>query len=188
ERGRWVKMSRVARWAGIAVLLAPSLLAAPVGLPASAAERNLYSLGYQVATAEPPPPRAPVELEPDPRDAPAHLVWLADEIAAYRQFQDIVAPHLDHTAHVDFGLAASLGHCSAPSNLALRSGVDVRRAGPDMDLRRTPSIWAYARKAGYRTVLIDGQTSGVPQNLLLPPERALIDTVIPAAGSLDTDR
>jgi hypothetical protein len=56
-----------------------------------------------------------------------------------------------------------------------------------MDLRRTPSIWGYARKAGYRTVLIDGQTRGAPQNLLLPPERALIDEVVPAAGSLDTD-
>lgn len=188
ERGGWVNRSRVARWAGLAVLLAPSLLAAPSGLPASAAERNLYSLGYEVATAEPPPLRSPVELEPDTRGAPAHIVWLIDESVAYRQFQDIVAPHLGSIAHVDFGLAASLGHCSAPSNLALRSGVDVRRAGPEMDLRRTPSIWAYARKAGYRTVLIDGQTSGVPQNLLLPPERALIDAVIPAAGSLDTDR
>jgi hypothetical protein len=37
-------------------------------------------------------------------------------------------------------------------------------------------------------VLIDGQTSGAPQNLLLPPERALIDEVVAAAGSLDTDR
>src|SRR5690606_29953941 len=129
-------------------------------------ERNLFSLGYQVATAEPPPPRSPVELEPDTRGAPAHIVWLVDESVAYRQFQDIVAPRLDAIAHIDFALAASLGHCSAPSNLALRSGVDVRRAGPDMDLRGTPSVWAYARKAGYRAVLIDGQTTGVPQNLL----------------------
>src|SRR5690606_2185431 len=50
-----------------------------------------------------------------------------------------------------------------------------------------PSIWAYARKAGYRTLLIDGQTSGPPQNLVLPPERALIDELRPAAGALDTD-
>ncbi|HEY6816719.1 MAG TPA: sulfatase-like hydrolase/transferase, partial [Croceibacterium sp.] len=69
----------------------------------------------------------------------------------------------------------------------LRSGVDVRHAGPALDLRRTPSIWGYARKAGYRTTLIDGQTSGAPQNLLLPPERALIDEVVAAAGAMDTD-
>src|SRR5690606_1766927 len=101
ERGGWVNRSRVARWAGLAVLLAPSLLAAPSGLPASAAERNLYSLGYEVATAEPPPLRSPVELEPDTRGAPAHIVWLIDESVAYRQFQDIVAPHLGSIAHVD---------------------------------------------------------------------------------------
>jgi hypothetical protein len=112
---------------------------------------------------------------------------LVDESIAYRQFHSIIAPLLAGIEHVDFGMAASLGHCSAPSNLALRSGVDVHKAGPAMDLRRTPSIWGYASKAGYRTVLIDGQTSGAPQNLLLPPERALIDEVIPAAGSLDAD-
>src|SRR5690606_14149895 len=78
--------------------------------------------------------------------------------------------------------------CSAPANLALRSGVDVRNAGPDMDLRATPSIWAYARKAGYRTALIDGQTTGAPQNLLLPPERALIDEVETVGDGIDTDR
>lgn len=168
--------------AGVALLLAPSLL-----LPASAAERNLYSLGLEVALAEAPPPRAAVGLVPDTRGSPRHIVWLVDESIAYRQFQGIIAPRLVAVEHVDFGMAASLGHCSAPSNLALRSGVDVRRAGPAMDLRRTPSIWGYARKAGYRTVLIDGQTRGVPQNLLLPPERALIDEIVPAAGSIDTD-
>jgi hypothetical protein len=167
-------------------LLAPSLAGA-LGFPASAAERNFYSLGLEVALADPPPPRPPVELVPDTANAPHHVVWLVDESIAYRQYQQILAPRLAGIEHIDFGMAASLGHCSAPSNLALRSGVDVRNASPAMDLRRTPSIWGYARKAGYRTVLIDGQTSGAPQNLLLPPERALIDEVVPAAGSLDTD-
>src|SRR5690606_16960102 len=149
---------------------------------------NLYSLGLEVALAEPAPPRAPVDLEPRTEGTPDHIVWLVDESVAFRQFREIVAPRIEQIEHIDFGMAASLGHCSAPSNLALRSGVSVRDAGPTMGLRRTPSIWAYARKAGYRTVLIDGQTSGAPQNLLLPPERALIDAVIAAAGSLETDR
>jgi hypothetical protein len=168
--------------AGVAILLAPSLM-----LSATAAERNLYSLGLEVALAEAPPRRAPVDLVAEGLGSPRHIVWLVDESIAWRQFQDILAPRLAGIEHIDFGMAASLGHCSAPSNLALRSGVDVRNAGPAMDLRRTPSIWGYARKAGYRTVLVDGQTSGAPQNLLLPPERALIDEVVPAAGSLDTD-
>ena len=37
-------------------------------------------------------------------------------------------------------------------------------------------------------MLIDGQTRGAPQNLLMPPERALIDEMVPAAGTFDTDR
>ena len=52
---------------------------------------------------------------------------------------------------------------------------------------RTPSIWGYARKAGYRTMMIDGQTHGAPQNFLLPPERALIDQVVSAANGMNTD-
>jgi hypothetical protein len=187
QRGGWGIQGWKAGSGGLALLLAPSLLAGPIGFPASTAERNLYSLGLEVALAEPPPPRPPVTLEPDIESSPQAIVWLIDESIAWRQFRDILAPRLAGIAHVDFGLAAALGHCSAPANLALRSGVDVRNAGPGLDLRRTPSIWGYARQAGYRTVLIDGQTSGAPQNLLLPPERALIDEVVAAAGDMDTD-
>src|SRR5690606_25138204 len=75
ERGRWLKSGSIAGAAGVALVLAPSLLAVPFGLSASAAERNLYSLGYEVAMTEPPPPRDPVDLEPDTRDAPRHIVW-----------------------------------------------------------------------------------------------------------------
>ncbi len=185
-RGGWSVRGWKPATGGLALLLAPSVLGV-VGFPASAAERNVYSLGAEVALAEPPPPRAAVELVPAVQGTPHAIVWLVDESVAYRQFEDILAPRLTAIPHVDFGMAASLAHCSAPANLALRSGVDVRRASPMLDLRRTPSIWAYARKAGYRTVLIDGQTHGQPQNLLLPPERALIDEVVSAAGGMDTD-
>lgn len=172
---------------GFAVLIAPNFVAPLAGLQPTAAERNLYSLVGEVVLAAPPPPREPVDLEPGPDDSLRHIVWLVDESIAYRPFERLIAPGLRGIDHLDFGMAAALGHCSTPSNLALRSGVDVRRAGPQMDLRTTPSIWAYARKAGYRTLLIDGQTHGAPQNMLLPPERALIDELRPMAGSLDTD-
>lgn len=186
-RGGWRFEGPTAGSAGLALLLAPTAIGTLVGVPASAAERNLYSLGLEVALAEPPPPRPPVTLEPDIDGSPQAIVWLVDESVAYRQFREILAPRLAAIPHEDLGLAAALGHCSAPANLALRSGVAVREAGPGLDLRRTPSIWGYARKAGYRTVLVDGQTSGAPQNLLLPPERALIDEVVAAAGDMDTD-
>jgi len=178
--------ARKAGIAGLAVLLVPSLLA-PVGLPASAAERNLYSLGVELADADPPPPRAPVDIAPRTAGTPRHILWLVDESVAYAEFERIIAPRLAAYRPIDFGETASMANCSAPSNLALRSGVDVRDAGPNLDLRRAPSIWGYAKKAGYRTTMIDGQTTGAPQNFLLPPERALIDDVRGEASGMDTD-
>lgn len=186
RRGLRLSSARLGGAIGLAFLLAPSFLAG-FGLPASAAERNVYSLGYELAAAEPPPPRAAVGLVPQTRGTPRHILWLVDESVAYAEFERLIAPKLAPYQPVDFGMAASLANCSAPSNLALRSGVDVRDAGPSLDLRRTPSIWGYAKKAGYRTLLIDGQTTGAPQNFLLPPERALIDEVKSAANGIDTD-
>ncbi|MXP42226.1 sulfatase-like hydrolase/transferase [Altererythrobacter soli] len=184
HKGGWVSSHRFAPALGLALLLLPSLAA----VSPAAAERNVYSAAVALALAEPPPPREPVTLEPQSAGAPRHIVWLVDESVAHAAFADLIAPELAPFQPIDFGAAASLAHCSAPSNLALRSGVDVRRAGPRMDLRTTSSIWGYARKSGYRTILIDGQTTGAPQNLLLQPERALIDEVRSAAGGIDTDR
>jgi hypothetical protein len=186
RRGVPVRAPRLAAVLGLALLLAPSFLA-PLGLPASAAERNVYSLGVELADADPPPARATVDIAPRSAGTPRHILWLVDESVAYAEFERVIAPRLAAYRPVDFGEAASMANCSAPSNLALRSGVDVRDAGPGMDIRRTPSIWGYARKAGYRTTMIDGQTTGAPQNFLLPPERALIDDVHSAASGIDTD-
>jgi hypothetical protein len=184
RKGGWVPSHRFASALGLTLLLLPSLSA----VSPAAAERNVYSAAVALALAEPAPPRQPVTMEPQSSGAPRHIVWLVDESVAHSSFERLLAPGLARLDAIDFGAAASLAHCSAPSNLALRSGVDVRRAGPRMDLRTTPSIWGYARKAGYRTILIDGQTTGAPQNLLLQPERELIDEVRSAAGGIDTDR
>src|SRR3546814_9750893 len=55
----------------------------------------------------------------------------------------------------NYGLAASVTNCSVGSNVTLRYG------GTRKDYQRIngtqPSIWAYARKAGLRTVYIDSQ-------------------------------
>lgn len=153
-----------------------------------AAERNLYGLGWDIASAPPPPARAAVTLTPDARAAtPRHIVWVIDESVAEAPFRRIIAPMLTKVPYSDFGVAAAMGHCSAPAQVALRSGVDVRRVSAATDLRTTASIWAYAKAAGYRTLLIDGQTSGAPQNLMLPPERGLIDDYRPMTGGIDAD-
>lgn len=177
-------------WAAatLALLMAPSIVYRHVAVWPEGAERSLYGLAIDLATAPPPPPRGTVELAPRrAADAPRHIVWVIDESVAEAPFRRLIAATLADTRHLDFGVAAAMGHCSAPAQVALRSGVDVRRVHQGTDLRRTPSIWTYARAAGYRTVMIDGQTSGAPQNLLLPPERALIDAYRPMPGGIDTD-
>lgn len=177
----------LATTAGVVLLALPSILTMFVNLGPDAAERNIFSGSIAIALAEPPPQRPPVERIPSLAGSPRHIVWLVDESVAQVPFDRLIGPELEHVQHVDFGVSASLSHCSAPSNLALRSGVEVRKAGPHMDLRTTPSIWGYARRAGYRTIHIDGQTSGAPQNLLLPPEILLIDDLITTDGGIDTD-
>ena len=175
-----------------AVLLVLLVLPSPIYRHAEVwpegAERSLYGLGWDLASAPPPPARAAVELKRDAGAAtPQHIVWLIDESVAEAPFRRLIAPTLAEVPHEDFGVAAAMGHCSAPAQVALRSGVDVRRVSPTTDLRATPSIWGYAKAAGYSTMLIDGQTSGAPQNLMLPPERALIDDFRPMVGGIDTD-
>lgn len=172
----------------VLLLIAPSILCRQANLWPEAAERNIAGLGWDLLTAPAPPPRAPLSLAPDKAaKTPRHIVWLVDESVAEAPFARLIAPRIAAVPHLDFGVVAALGHCSAPAQVALRSGVDVRHASPTTDLRRTPSIWAYAKRAGYRTMLIDGQTSGAPQNLLLAPERALIDDFRPMPGGIDAD-
>ncbi|HEY0597063.1 sulfatase-like hydrolase/transferase [Sphingopyxis sp.] len=170
------------------LLIAPGPIYRHAPVWPEGAERSLYGLGWDILSAAPPPPRAKPAMMPDRRvAAPRHILWVIDESVAEAPFRRLIAPKLGDVPHRDFGVAAALGHCSAPAQVALRSGVDVRRASPRTDLRATPSIWAYARAAGYRTTLIDAQTSGAPQNLLLPPERALIDDYRPMVGGIDAD-
>lgn len=172
----------------LVLLIAPSPIYRHFEVWPESAERSLYGLGWDLLDAPPPPRRGAIDLARDAAaPTPRHIVWLVDESVAEAPFARLIAPGLAKIPHVDFGVAAALGNCSAPAQVALRSGVDVRHASPATDLRRTPSIWAYARAAGYRTTLIDGQTSGAPQNLMLPPERAMIDDYRPMVGGIDTD-
>lgn len=186
-RSALVPAGRGWRIAAVSALVLPALLIRPLERWPEGAERNLYGLAWELATAPPPPPRDAVTAVPDTVGAPRHIVWLVDESVAAAPFGRLVAPMLAKVPHSDFGTAAALGNCSAPAQVALRSGVDVLNVGRRTDLRRTPSIWGYARRAGYRTRLIDGQAVGAPQNLLLAPEAALIDELHPMAGGIDTD-
>ena len=73
----------------------------------------------------------------------------------------------------NFGYAASGHNCSDQANALLRWGVTPAT----LDQAHTlPTIWQYAKRAGYRTVNIDVQKrKGTLQNYLSEPEIAQID-------------
>ncbi len=60
---------------------------------------------------------------------------------------------------VDFGPAASGGICSNTSNAILRFAAARKDLG--YAINSNPTIWQYAKTAGYRTVFIDGQARHV---------------------------
>jgi hypothetical protein len=116
------------------------------------------------------------------------IVVLMDESVRYREYAQLVAPRLQAEQWVDFGETASISNCSAMSNALIRWGMRIKGDRLAGDPREYPSVWAYARQAGYQTVLIDGQVSGgVMQNYVSPNERKLIDQTHAWEQGLATD-
>src|SRR5690554_6396744 len=127
-------------------------------------------------------PRRPVEQIPRPPAAPGDIVLVVDESVAANYldinhpdgvYSGLASPQPGLSIH-NYGIAASATNCSAGSNAVLRFGgtrASYRRAA-----RHEPSIWAYARRAGFRTVYLDGQRrGGALRNLMTDVERAEID-------------
>lgn len=172
----------------IFVLLLASF-ALGLGLPGPvAAERNIYNFAVEKLATPPPPQRRSINMPaPNIDKSIEKIVWIIDESVSYDAFSRLIRPDLSDFGPIDFGKAVAMANCSAPAHVALRSGVDVLNVNADTDLRTTPSIWAYARKAGYKTLLLDGQVSGPPQNLLLPPEASKIDEILSLASGIQTD-
>ncbi len=131
-------------------------------------------------------PRADVKISPLPSRRPDHdIVLIVDESIA-ATYLDINAPDGVYSglakgwpdlSIANYGIAVSSTNCSAGSNRMLRFG-GTRENYRDVS-RTHPSIWAYAKKAGLRTVYLDGQrTGGELQNLATPEERAEIDDFV----------
>lgn len=78
---------------------------------------------------------------------------------------------------LNYGLAAAISNGSPGSNACLRYG--GTREDYVTYIESMPSIWQYAKRAGYTTVYIDAQrTGGKLQNLMTRVERRSIDRFI----------
>lgn len=129
--------------------------------------------------------RAPVQLPRRTDPLTRNVVFVIDESIA-GQYLDINSargvptPLSQAWPGIDihnYGLAASVANCSAPSNVTLRYG--GTRKNYQRIIATQASIWAYAHKAGLRTVYIDSQLSGgAMQNLMTPDEYREIDDFI----------
>ena len=90
---------------------------------------------------------------------------------------------------VDFGPASSGGNCSNTSNAILRLG--GTRHHLTRSVNTNPTIWQYAKRAGYHTVYIDGQSGfiknpGKMQNYMTMAEAADIDEFVTFDSSIPT--
>ncbi len=79
---------------------------------------------------------------------------------------------------VDFGPAVSGGNCSHYSNAILR--FDAKENAIGRAMLSQPTLWQFAKKAGFRTVYIDGQAGfnhnpGKLQNFMTQAEASNID-------------
>jgi hypothetical protein len=184
---------RPIRYAGLAPLAAIALLSLILyvrggegarGLPPSLTGLAYADLALYEAATERYGPRQPVRLRP--KAAPGgDLVFLIDEsvAAAYLDIDDpqggvrsgLAEPRAG-LAVANFGIASSITHCSWGSNLTLRYG------GTRGDYRRIdatgPSLFAYAKSAGFHTVYIDAQRADPGANPLVKDELASVDKVI----------
>lgn len=157
-------------------------------VPFAVAESSLYAYGIQALLASSPEPRSPM-VRPERAPLVDKIVLVVDESVTHSSYRSIIAPDLVGLPGLDYGEAASIANCSSQTNALLRWGVEkpaVGRAG--YDPRATPHLWGYARAAGMRTTLVDGQSWGFPQNYLFPGELRQLDEFVPALQGPETDR
>jgi hypothetical protein len=150
------------------------------------AETNVFVFGAPAMMVEAPKPRT--AAAPPNRPRAQKIVFVIDESVGSKVFAQVVAPTLAGVPALNFGETASIATCSAPSNALLRWGLErplLGRSG--YDPRTNPTIWGYAKAAGFRTMLIDGQSKGTIQNFVTSGELALIDEFVGADTGIDTD-
>ena len=132
----------------------------------------------------PPQPRAQVSWMPNSGKRQEKILVLVDESirADYGGAtpEHVLTPNMVASASqlIDYGRAISGGNCSHYSNAILRFMVD--RDDIIHSANTSPTVWDYARKAGYRTVFIDAQAGSIRtvsalQNFMTLEEKAKID-------------
>lgn len=157
----------------------PSLYRTPLSLAFAAIEAR-----------KPTQPRENVSATPDCLQS-KHIFLVVDESITGSSLSinggdSAATPFLNQhqDSLINFGIASSFTNYSAGSNICLISGARMQQL-PDNEQRalRQPSIFQYAKAAGYKTYFIDAQTSGGQlQNYLTAQDLKSVDSFLQPAG------
>lgn len=192
--GRWLRLGlKWLSWTpAVPVLLMSAIIMIKEGGGSQALPNHFQPLAVGLVTVEKllnqdMPDRKPVNIEIERPRAVKNIVMLIDESVRgdylnWRKgnpFTPVLAAN--KTKIVNYGVAVSGANCSSYSNAILRFG-PVHGNFVQTTLTN-PTIWEYAKKAGYRTVYIDGQSGvskgpGMLQNFMTMKETAFIDRIV----------
>lgn len=136
------------------------------------------------AVTMPQPLRKTTDWHTSPTTSVRHIVIIVDEsIRADYIDWTLGNPYTPELARnknrlVDFGPAASGGNCSHYANAILRFAAAPEQIG--RTILSNPTIWQYAKRAGFRTVYVDAQAAfnkhpGKLQNFMTVQETKDID-------------
>lgn len=153
-------------------------------LPVQFAPVALSSLAGAKIALQGTPVRKDVTWQPQTSARTPNIVMLVDE-SVRADYIDLTPgnPYTPNMAKlagkfVNFGPAVSGGDCSNYSNSLLRFGAS--RKALVSSVNSNPTLWQYAKRAGFRTVFIDAQAGGITnpgllQNFMTMQEKAGID-------------
>lgn len=158
------------------------------GMPKQFANLSIVAVAAANLVTQDIPEREDVEVSPDGSPKIKHVVMLIDESirADYIDWtpQNPYTPFLASAVEqvANFGAAGSGSNCSHYANAIMRFAAN--RSDLVNSVQRNPTIWQYAKRAGFRTVYIDGQASmvknnpGFFQNFMTVIEASYIDDII----------
>ena len=157
------------------------------GLPQHFAPLAVSGVTLAKSAAQPEQTRTAPTIKPHARPGVRNIVMLVDESvrADYVNLTqgNVFTPMLADRARqiLNFGASASGGNCSHYSNALIR--LSATRGNIVNSIKQNPTIWQYAKLAGYRTVFIDAQASinknaSRFQNFMTVTEAADIDRIV----------
>jgi len=139
--------------------------------------------------------REAVKISPQPvmEGGPPNVILIVDE-SLRGDYIDLnkdqgITPFLSSISDrvANFGYASSGANCSAESNQVLRYGPNVNDF--ERTFRKNPFIWQYAKKAGYKTIMIEGQASkGKINNRMSGIELSFIDQFMYSEGKYSYEK